>query len=441
MSRRAVAILAVFSAWTLLSGCVAQPGLSPPPADSSTAPTRAGGSGSWPRWGGPDGDFKVEARGLASHWPLTGPPTIWARGLGAGYSAIAAANEALYTMYRNGDDEVVVALDAGDGTTLWEHRYPAPTREGNQIQFGKGPNSTPLVVGDRLVTLGYTGVLRCVDRRSGQLAWSHELVPEFGGQVLDFGYAASPIAQDGHVIVLVGGDRHGVIAFDPHDGTVVWASPPTSVSYATPVVIDLQGQKQIVYFTADEIVGLQATDGTRVWSFPVVNEYRNNATDPIWSADGVLWVASQLDGGTRALRLTRDGAQTTVEELWRSDRLSIHFWNALRLGDTVYASIGSNASILAAVNMADGEIRWRERGFVQANLVHAGDRTILLDSEGQLALVRLSPEGLTILSQAQITDRKTWIPPTLVGTRLFVRDDRSIRALELKAETQPGATP
>jgi hypothetical protein len=203
------------------------------------------------------------------------------------------------------------------------------------------------------------------------------------------------------------------------------------VSYASPVVIDVDGHTQLVYFAADEIVGLDPADGTRLWGYPVVNQYRNHATDPGWGPGNLLWVATQLDGGTRALRLAHGPDGATVEQVWESGKISVHHWNTLRLGDMVYAAIGSNAAIVAGIDVRSGEILWRERGFEQARFVHAGEHTILLDGEGHLALVDLTPEGMSVRSQARILESKTWTVPTLVGTRLYVRDDERIMALEL----------
>jgi outer membrane protein assembly factor BamB len=400
-----------------------------PPSEPVAAPVPH--PGSWLRWGGPNGDFKVGATDLATSWSEEGPPRIWSRKLGSGYSAIAVDGTTLYAMHRDGGDDVVVALAAGDGSTLWEHRYPAPTREGNMTQFGEGPNATPLVLGDRIVTLGYTGKLHCLDKETGKVLWSHDLMGDFGGEVLPFGYSASPIEHEGAVIVLVGGKKQGVVALSPKDGSTLWSGRPGSVSYATPIVIDVDGQEQLVYFSADEIIGLDPNGGGFLWSFPVVNQYKNNCTPPQWGADGLLWVATQLDGGTRALRLTRDGEKTTVEEIWKTNKMSIHFWNTMLLDGHVYASIGSNASVLAGIELETGEIKWRERGFTQVNFVQAGDTTIMLDADGKLVLARLSPEGVEVLSQAQILDGPTWTAPTLVGTRLYVRDKESIVALDL----------
>ena len=389
----------------------------------------------WPGFGGPDGNFRIEAPPLASSWPAAGPPLLWERELGAGYSAIAADGGLLFTMYREEDQDVAIAIDAADGTTRWKQAYEAKTREQNVTQFGEGPHASPLIVEDRVITLGYTGLLHCFSAADGTLIWKHDLVQEFGAQVLEFGSSASPILVEGAVVVLIGGDEVGAMAFSPADGAEIWRSAATSVSYATPIVIDVDGQSQLLYFSADAIIGLAAGTGATLWSSPVINQYLNNCSPPQWGEDGLLWVATQLDGGARALRLSRTDEGTAVEEVWANSKLSIHYWNSLRLGSHVYASIGSNASILVAVDMSNGEVLWKERGFEQVNFVHTGEISLLLDANGQLALARLSPEGLTILAQTEILEGPMWTAPTLVGTQLYVRNKKSIAALEL------GATP
>jgi len=420
--------LAVAVSFLLLGhGCQGTPeSYTVDPGATGEFPDAAAGNG-WPGWGGPRGDFQLEPRSLATEWPVEGPPLVWSRPLGKGYSAIAAAGGALVTSYRIDDEEIVIALRADDGVTIWEYRYVAEALEGNATEFGTGPNATPLILEDRVISLGYTGRVHALDLTSGELLWSFDLIEDHGGEVLDFGYSASPMLHDGNLVLLVGGKKQAVIAVDPADGSPVWTSRPGSVSYATPIVIDVDGGEQLIYLSADEVIGLDATDGAYLWSRPCANEFNNNATAPLWGDDGLLWVATQRDGGTRVLRPQADG----VEELWFRHEIGAHYWNSLRLGDHAYLSIGGQGSMVAAVEIASGEIAWRQRGFRQANFIQVGSQTILLDANGQLALVELSPEGMQVLAQTEVVDGETWTVPTLVGTKLFLRDQRSIRAIEL----------
>ena len=146
----------------------------------------------WRQWGGPSGDFHVPSTGLADKWPEGGPKQLWSRALGPGYSSIAAAEGKLYTMYRIGDDEIVIALDAATGKTLWEYKYAAPVGEAYTKTYGLGPNASPLVLDDRIITIGFTAKMNCVSLE-GKTLWSHDLVADFHGEPLDFGYSSSPI--------------------------------------------------------------------------------------------------------------------------------------------------------------------------------------------------------------------------------------------------------
>ena len=133
----------------------------------------------WPGWGGPDRNFTSSAKGLSSTWPKDGPKQIWKRDLGDGYSSIAADDGRLYTMYRKDGNEIVVALNAKTGETLWEHVYAAKMIEAVSTKFGEGPQATPLVEGGRVYTLGKTGRLECVNAKTGKPIWSHDLVEEY----------------------------------------------------------------------------------------------------------------------------------------------------------------------------------------------------------------------------------------------------------------------
>lgn len=402
----------------------------PPPA--MTSPEDAEFTGAWRQWGGPQGTFQVDASGLAESWPEGGPPRLWERELGPGYSSMVVENDELFTMYRDGDEDVVVALNARDGSTRWQHRYPGKTYDSNVLDFGTGPNATPLLLDDRVITLGYGGMLHALARDSGEVLWSHDLITDLGGEVLDFGYSASPILHDGSILVSMGGN-HSIVAMDPADGSMRWQSGPRGISYSTPIVIDVGGQEQVVFFSGVEVIGIEAGDGRELWSFPVKNQYSNNATNLHWDEGNLLWVATQLDGGTRALRLSRTGDATEVEEVWSSNKMSIHHWNTVLVDGHIYGSFGGQGNILQSIELATGEVLWRERGFSKINGIHADGKLIFLDEKGVLGLARVSPEGLGLLSRAAIAKEEAWTAPILVGSVLYIRDNKKILALDLGA--------
>ena len=402
-------------------------------------------AGEWRQWGGPQRNFISDATGLADTWPAGGPPVLWSRPLGLGHSSIVAADGRLFTLYRPGKqvsrtgpwnaEEVVIALDAKTGKTLWEHRYASEPFDFTQ---GAGPHATPLIVGDRVFATGTNKQVHALDARSGAVIWSRDLVKDFGAPprlirpAVKAGYAVSPLAYRDTIILQAGGMGQAVMALRQSDGSVAWKSGDFLVSESSPILIDVSGQAQVVVFAAQAVYGLDPANGRILWSHPHDTTGDMNNSTPIWGPDNVLLVTSGYNQGTRALRLTRQGDATRVEELWFSTRLKVMFANALRLGDHLYASHGDfGPSVTTAVDVRTGEVVWQERGFGRSSFVYADGKAIVMDEDGDLALARLSPKGLTVLAQTRLFDTVSWTAPTLVGTTLYARDREKIVALEL----------
>ncbi|HEU0007059.1 MAG TPA: PQQ-binding-like beta-propeller repeat protein, partial [Terriglobia bacterium] len=187
-------------------------------------------SSAWPQFGGPLRNFNSPSKGLANTWPAEGPHKVWSRPLGEGYSGIAVDAGKLYTMYRVSaaqagskfDREVIVALDAQTGKTLWEDQYDAPFEPGMKMENGPGPHVTPLLVGNQVYTVGITGKFYCKDKSTGKTLWYHDLMKEYQAPRRDRGYSCSPVAYKQTVILPVGGPGQAVMAFNQKDGTVAW---------------------------------------------------------------------------------------------------------------------------------------------------------------------------------------------------------------------------
>lgn len=389
---------------------------------------------SWPRFGGPEGNFQAPDAQIAP-WTGTGPKKLWEQPLGLGYSGVVTDGETVYTLYRDRDDDAVVAFGAGDGSRRWQHRYTAPARRGHQPQFGTGPHATPLLLDDRLITLSYSGELRALATKDGKLLWRRHLLDELGGDVLPWGYSAGPILHGGSVVVLVGG-KAGAVAFDPKTGEVRWQSPPTSVSYATPVVVKVDGRDQLLYYGDDALHAIDPNaEGASLWKISITNSYDNHASMPVALGDGRLWVTSQQQGGGRVLRLSWPESGPKAEQLWQDNRLRVHHWNSLVLplegGETAFATFGDQVQILAGADIETGEVLWRDRSFGMSNFVHTPNGTLLLNADGELAFVKLSREGVKTLARAKIADGVTWSAPTVAGSRVYVRDKKKIQAFDL----------
>jgi outer membrane protein assembly factor BamB len=413
------------------------------PAARGQDPSSA--AGEWRQWGGPDRNFTSGATSIADSWPEEGPPVIWSRPLGLGHSAIVVDDGRLFTMYRPGTEisrkgpweaeEVVVAMDAATGETIWEHAYAS---EPLNFSFGAGPHATPLVAGERVFTAGTNKQLHAFDTRTGRAIWSRDLVAQDGAPptlirpAVKAGYASSPLAYRDTIIVQAGGPGQAVMSLRQHDGSVVWRSGDFLTAEAALVLIDVDGQAQVVAFGGQTVNGLDPDTGRLLWSHPHDTDGDMNNSTPLWGPDNVLFVSSGYNQGSRALRLTRSGAETRVEQLWFTNRLKLMFANALRIDGLVYGTHGDfGPAFLTALDAGSGDIVWQERGFGRSSLLHADGKTIILDEDGDLALTRLSPGGMDVLAQTRIFNTVSWTPPTLVGTTLYARDRERILALSL----------
>ncbi len=386
----------------------------------------------WPQWGGPGRDFRVADPGLATSWPETGLVPLWSRPLGEGYSGIAAVGGVLYTQYaRSLGEEAVVALSAATGEELWQRAYAAPRPEGMRLNYGEGPHATPLVVDGRVFAVGTTGQLLALGAASGETLWRRDLWREYGGYRLRRGYGASPIAHRGLVVVPVGGEGPGVVAFAQADGRVVWQSESFDSAQSSPILVEAGGRTQLVLFIQDEIVGIDAADGALLWRHPHKAFGPYNISTPVAGPDRTLFFSSSYGGGSRMLRLGGGGDGPPVEELWHSKKMGVQFTNVVRIGGHVYGSTGRGTAVAAALDAASGQLVWKDRAIGRANYLEVGDRVLALEAEGRLLLAELTPAGPVILAQTRLLDSQTWTAPTLVGRTLYVRDRERILAVEL----------
>jgi outer membrane protein assembly factor BamB len=395
---------------------------------ASSHPAGAG----WPQWGGPDRNFIAPAADLATSWAENGPKKIWRRPLGDGFSSIVSDGAMLYTLYREGADDVAIAIDAKTGDTVWSTKYAAPFRETCSEQLGPVPRAAPLIAGARLVTVSAGGRMTSFDRASGNPQWSRDLLEGSPDALRACGYSSSPLLYRSTIITTAGGKGRGVIALDAATGAVAWQAQDFENAYSSPIVIDLDGRPELIVFTYGEIAGLDPDNGRLEWLRPHKSDQGVNVATPIWGSDHLLFVSSAYGGGSRVLKLARSGDSVSVEEIWSNQRVRLHFGNGVRLGNRLYASNGDMASApFAAVDVATGEMVWRDRSVTRATLIASGNRLILLDEDGNLAIATPGESGLQVHAKAAILAERAWTAPTLVGTTLYVRDRHQIMALDL----------
>ena len=248
-----------------------------------------------------------------------------------------------------------------------------------------------------------------------------------------YGYSSSPIAFRQFVIVPVGGRGKAVMAFQQADGKVAWTKGDLGNVYSSPVLINVSGLEQLAVLLDGAVIAMNPHNGDLQWQVPFKADYSIAVATPVWSPDNLLFVSSEYSTGTKVIELKRNGLQTTATELWSSNRLRLHHGNAMRIGDTFYFSNGGKGSqaILSAVDARSGKIHWQQRTIEKATFVWADQKLITLDQDGNLMIAHPTPQDFKISAKAPLLTRLSWTPPVLVGTRLYIRDRKTMMALDL----------
>lgn len=382
----------------------------------------------WLQWGGPTRNFRLPTSPKISAWPASGPKQVWSRELGDGYSSMLVSGNVLYTMYRKGTQDVVIALDPSTGKNIWETPIDAPHVSGMNVEAGPGPHSTPLIVGDRIFVTTVIAHLIALDRKTGKSLWSHDLWKEYKGNFLERGYSSSPVAYKDTIIVPVGGAGRALMAFRRKDGSVVWSKGDFNNAQSSPIIIRAGGRDQVISFMTKQVMAADPRNGDVLWSVGHQTQYDINAATPVWCEDAsVLVVSSAYDGGARGIEVGPN-----AKELWNHKRLRVHHTNMVCKDGVVYGSSGDfGPAPLTAVDAKTGKVLWQDRAFAKATFVLAGDRLFVVDDDGTVAVASVSPQGLKVLAEAQLLRANAWTAPVVSGSRMFVRDRHKIMALAL----------
>src|ERR1043165_2159667 len=259
----------------------------------------------WTQWRGPARDGSVSAKDAPAAWPET-LKRSWRVEIGEGYSSPVVTNGHVFVHVRKDPEEIVESINLADGKVLWQQKYQAVFQKNQYaVEMAKGPNSTPLVAGNRLFTLGVTGLLNAWDTATGKLLWSKDFSSAIDTSQLFCGTSASPLLVNGRLVVQVGSDIHGgqILALDPATGKTEWEWKGLGPGYASPVLVEVDGSQQIVTMTEGSIVGLDGKTGKELWSALFPDEWHENITTPLWT--GTHLIVSGTRQGTHAYVLAK----------------------------------------------------------------------------------------------------------------------------------------
>lgn len=383
--------------------------------------------GEWPQWRGANRDGISKEAGLLKQWPEQGPPLAWkATGAGRGYSSISISNGRLYTMGLRGDREFVVAFDVKTGKEMWA----TATGKIFRNDRGDGPRSTPTVDGERLYALGGAGDLACLDVKTGRVLWSLNMLDKFGGSNIIWGISESPLVLGERVLVNAGGPGASIVALDKRTGDLIWKSQSDRAGYSSAIPLQIGGQTQVVFFTSRRAVGLDPKDGRLLWEYDKASNRTANAATPVARGNRVF-ISSDYGTGAGLVEIKTEGGKVSAQEVYFTREMRNHHSSSVLVGEHLY---GFSGAILTAMKFDTGDVAWKARSVGKGSLVYADGMLYCLSENGEVGLVEATPEAYRERGRFRIQQDSlpTWAHPVVAGGRLFIRDQNTIYAYDVR---------
>jgi outer membrane protein assembly factor BamB len=375
----------------------------------------------WPQWRGPNRDNKVTKFTPPKEWPKA-LKEKWKTKVGLGDASPVLADGKVYVFTRQGEDEVILCLDAGTGKEVWQDKYQAEAVTG-AARSHPGPRSSPAVGEGKVCTLGVGGTLSCLDAGTGKVVWRKDTKSH-----PRFFTASSPLIVDGHCVAYLGGDGEGeVVALDLAKGGAKWKWSGPGPAYGSPVLMTVDGTKQIVTPTEKSLVGIGAADGKLLWQFPYKSRY--NSGTPI--VDGQTVFYSGPGAGTVALKIEKKEGGFAAKELWKKDQAAGTYNTPVLRDGLLYgitASGRKGPGNFFCMGAKTGDVHWTDktrRGDCGA-ILDAGTVLLALTSDSYLVAFKPSSKGCEELARYKVADTPTWTCPIIAGNRVFVKDSDSV---------------
>lgn len=404
----------------------ARRGLVEPTAGGTNAVVAAvPGSADFPQFLGPDRNGILPGPRLATNWTAQTPTQLWRQPVGAAWSGFAISGAIAITQEQRGTDEAIVAYDLVSGRALWSHTDPV--RYFTTLA-GEGSRATPTVSGQRVVTLGATGVLNCLDLATGRVIWMKDILKEHGGGVPDWGLSGSPLVFDDLVVVNPGGgNNRSVVAYQLADGAVRWTGGNRGASYSSPLVTTIAGVRQVMLFGGN-FAGHDWGNGEVLWEFRWPGGHPHIAM-PVRVTESDWIISSGYGTGSARVSVTRDGAgKWSAKQVWRTNRLKSKFANPVLHRGYVY---GLDDGIMACLDAATGDFKWKDGKYGHGQVLLVGEWLLVMAESGEVVLLDPQPTGLRELTRFPALTGKTWNPPALAGEYLLVRNDKEAACYRL----------
>ena len=388
----------------------------------------------WPEFLGKSRNGKSAETGLIDSFGADGPAVRWRVPGGVGMSAIVVHNDLAVTSWNAEGKQWLVALETASGKVRWK----AEMGPAYKNPMGDGPRSTPSIAGNRVYAYSGEGTLMAVELDTGEQRWRKDLMQELSVKPSEYGMSCSPLVIDDRVIVQTGSDDAAIVAVGTDDGKLIWKSGSGHAGYSSPVLMDIEGAKQVVSFSGTAVMGIDPDSGKLLWSYPFETDYGCNTANPV-SIDGGVFISSGENHGSVLLDIKKDNGTYSVSERWKSlDAKSVmrnEWQTSIVLGDYLYGfdNVGAAGPVthFSCIEAKTGKALWQKSRFGKGNMVYADGKFWITTIEGELVIARADAKGMQELSRVSLVEKNRQAI-TISNGYGYMRDDKEVVCVGLK---------
>src|SRR5215510_1804209 len=382
----------------------------------------------WTNFRGPKRDGKYEEATISTNWPANGLPIVWKQPVGVGHASFVVADGKAYTIEQRRSQEVVAAYDINTGRELWTQKWNAEYTDST----GDGPRATPTWDNGRIYALGATGELRCLDANSGAVIWGKNILSDNGADNLMWAMAAAPLIVDDKVIVLPGGTSgKSVVAYNKNNGAPVWRVLNDTQAYVSPMLVELAGRRQVVVVSASRVVGLAPENGALLWEYSWDTDNGINVSQPIMVDRNRFFISSGYGKGAALVEVKGSGSSFSASKIWENKNMKNKFNSSVLHNGYIY---GLDEGILVCLDVNTGERKWKDGRYGYGQVILVGNHLIVTSDQGDVALVKASPDKYTELARFSAVQGQTWNYPAIANGKLLIRNSNEMAAFDISGK-------
>ncbi len=447
-------------------------------------------TGNWPHFLGPHYTGISAETNLIDEFPQAGPPLLWKKEIGTGYSAPSILDNRLVIHHRpNGkreSNEVIECVEADTGKFIWKYEYGSDFRD--PYGYNNGPRCSPLLTEKYCYTFGAQGKLYCLNIKEGTLVWHRDCLKDFKVPPGFFGVGSTPILEGNKLIVMVGGKPNsGMVAFDATTGKTIWENVGKSVwnetktgwermpeykwrgnekisSYSSPLAVTIHGKRHLLCLMRQGLVSLNPQDGSvnfKYWFRSLINDSVNAARPVV--VDDKIFLSAAYQVGSALLQVNSDGK--SYKELWRNPSNMLTHWSTtIHHNGYLYGFSGRHerGATMRCVKLSDGKVMWEADGtaavtgkvkrnqltgefqwidsgktapwpfYGRGSAIMADNKFIVLGERGTLAIVKIDPNQCREVCRTSFPQIKypAWAAPVLAHKKIYLRSESHLICLD-----------